>query len=582
MPSAASLSTLHLVVEGVLELERRLSESSTTNEMDNYDQLLDSLQNDTPLMDIVTGRTAMRKPRAKEILDFLSEKRVTCSGDISALKVLTYLDREASRPYISMLNEWLFRGRISDPANEFLVQQRHTIEKDMLDKDYTDDYWEKRYSLRLDGVPTRLEAYKERILLAGKYFNVVRECGGGNVGACEENEPTSSSTGDTVGTFDDPNLPEMIEEAYKISNRALLALLMGSRSIEPRLRSLKRYFFMDSSDYLTHFLDLASHELKKPAKAINTGKLQNLLELVLRQPGSISSHDPYKDDLSVQMNDLSVIDWLIRIVNVSGLMDEHGNPVESGRHRSDGSAPAESNLSGFNALQLDFKVPFPASLVLSRKTIVRYQVLSRHILSLMHVQRNLSHVWQTQCRQGPWKMLLATPTLTRCRLRAFALRAKMLSFIQQMQYFVCVEVIDRNWHTLCTRLEQANTVDELMRHHVDFLDTCLKECMLTNGKLLKIHSKLSIACQNFAIYQPHLARAIAAADEAARNASDAEARTQLDRVIRILDQYEKNFEHHLKVLLDACNYFASMNTSALLSLVARLEWVYHGEAMPRF
>jgi gamma-tubulin complex component 2 len=30
------------------------------------------------------------------------------------------------------------------------------------------------------------------------------------------------------------------------------------------------------------------------------------------------------------------------------------------------------------------------------------------------------------------------------------------------------------------------TVDELMQDHVDFLATCLKECMLTNSKLLKV------------------------------------------------------------------------------------------------
>jgi gamma-tubulin complex component 2 len=32
----------------------------------------------------------------------------------------------------------------------------------------------------------------------------------------------------------------------------------------------------------------------------------------------------------------------------------------------------------------------------------------------------------------------------------------------------------------------VSTVDELMRDHVDFLDTCLEECMLTNSKLLRV------------------------------------------------------------------------------------------------
>lgn len=36
------------------------------------------------------------------------------------------------------------------------------------------------------------------------------------------------------------------------------------------------------------------------------------------------------------------------------------------------------------------------------------------------------------------------------------------------------------------------TVDELMQDHVDFLATCLKECMLTNSKLLRVSPAFSL------------------------------------------------------------------------------------------
>jgi gamma-tubulin complex component 2 len=87
----------------------------------------------------------------------------------------------------------------------------------------------------------------------------------------------------------------------------------------------------------------------------------------------------------------------------------------------------------------------------------------------------------------------------------------MLVFVQQLLYFCTAEVIEPNWQSLMSRLaekeprdgaahppngEESNspgakpgltrTVDELMQDHVDFLDTCLKECMLTNSKLLRV------------------------------------------------------------------------------------------------
>ena len=88
--------------------------------------------------------------------------------------------------------------------------------------------------------------------------------------------------------------------------------------------------------------------------------------------------------------------------------------------------------------------------------------------------------------------------------RAWNLRAKMLVFVQQLLYFCTAEVVEPNWVGLMERVNGASagteltvngrkqvnrTVDELMQDHVDFLDTCLKECMLTQAKLLKVRNE---------------------------------------------------------------------------------------------
>jgi len=62
----------------------------------------------------------------------------------------------------------------------------------------------------------------------------------------------------------------------------------------------------------------------------------------------------------------------------------------------------------------------------------------------------------------------------------------MLVFIQQLEYFCTNEVIEPNWQLLQSRLDKVTTVDQLMQDHIDFLDTCLKEFMLTNSRLLKV------------------------------------------------------------------------------------------------
>lgn len=70
--------------------------------------------------------------------------------------------------------------------------------------------------------------------------------------------------------------------------------------------------------------------------------------------------------------------------------------------------------------------------------------------------------------------------------RIFSLRARMLSFVRQILAFATGEVLEANWRALEGKLAKVQTVDQLLRDHVDFLDTCLKQCMLTTSKLLAV------------------------------------------------------------------------------------------------
>ena len=142
--------------------------------------------------------------------------------------------------------------------------------------------------------------------------------------------------------------------------------------------------------------------------------------------------------------------------------------------------------SGVNALQLDYTVPFPLSLVISRKAVLRYQLLFRHLLALKHIEQLLGTAWIDHVKTATWRNQSSHIRVEKWKSRVWALRSRMLVFIQQLSYFCTNEVIEPNWLNMQSRLEKVTTVDELMRDHIDFLDTCLKECMLTNSKLLRV------------------------------------------------------------------------------------------------
>ncbi|KOS18295.1 Spindle pole body component alp4 [Escovopsis weberi] len=629
LPSCHILHQLYGLAHELLKKNALLDDESEEEDDDtafDYDKIIEKL---TDGGDMVPGNMTGKKIfKGGVVLGIVTRRLESMSGDPAARSLLTSLLRDASRPYMVMLNQWLHHGSINDPHAEFMIREQKSIGRERLERDYIDEYWERRYTIRDHDVPPQLEAVRDKVLLAGKYLNVVRECGGVDVSQVVADLPVS---------FDDTRFLENVNSAYAHANESLMQLLLTTHALPPRLRSLKHYFFLDPSDFFSYFLELGASELRKPVKSVNTGKLQSLLDLVLRQPGTAVSLDPFKEDVKVEMNEITLINSLQRVVNITGI--EQGEALQPLANQP--AVEADKNATGFTSLQLDYSVPFPVSLVISRKTVWRYQALFRFLLSLRHLESQLSTTWQTQTRVVSWSHKGSNQDLELWKRRAWTLRARMLVYVQQVLYFCTAEVIEPNWAKFMSRLRTQDggnaqgqkgqkagltrTVDELMQDHVDFLDTCLKECMLTNSKLLKVNSKLMQTCTIFAAYTNWLSRELeksepdlsgpvkppnmttdqwrrfqatkAANARAAPDGSgsggggkqgqaqaahagdvsaleDAEAR--ISNLSDIIRKWESNFGRHMKILSDSLNHYAATETVVLLSLCARLSTVNQG------
>lgn len=110
-----------------------------------------------------------------------------------------------------------------------------------------------------------------------------------------------------------------IEDAYTYANRTLLNMLLKDQQLVPRLRSLKRFFFLSQSFFVTHLLDLAGPELRRPAKSASIVKLQSLLELTLNT--DIHGEDTmFREDVKVTMAGSGLYEWLLKIISVNGVI----------------------------------------------------------------------------------------------------------------------------------------------------------------------------------------------------------------------------------------------------------------------
>ena len=91
--------------------------------------------------------------------------------------------------------------------------------------------------------------------------------------------------------------------------------------------------------------------------------------------------------------------------------------------------------------------------MLNHKALAQYQMLFRHFFYCKHIERLLSAVWITN-KQTKFLPL----DQFKVYHPSFALRQKMLNLIQNLSYYMSVEVVEPAWHTLAADIASCNTV----------------------------------------------------------------------------------------------------------------------------
>ncbi|GAA5921053.1 hypothetical protein JCM3775_004070 [Rhodotorula graminis] len=558
-----------------------------------------------------------------ETLHLLSSLHTRTRGNPRAAALYAHLVLRASQPYARILVAWIETGRLDDRWDEFCVREQRGYEAAGLDRDFTDEYWERRYTLRGDRpagagagrgsraqgkapaagqqsaaaaaaggiddrprerglargavVPAFLEPWLDKVLLAGKYLNVIRECGiEVEVPVVEGDEARE----DGLVDMQEEGFYRRIETAYTYANKTLLKLLLEEEHLVSRLETIKQYFFINHGDVFTHFLDMADKELGKRKKRIMLERLQTQLDLALLRaapPSTTADGAPaaFKDDLRIVFEDVTVAEWLLKVVNQTGaLVGPDGVQVDAlesaKKAAADKQAKDPGEHTGWDVFNLDYSVTFPLSLVLSRRSITFYQMIFRHLLRLRHLERVFQDTWTEHLKTPAWRRRSPYPELQAWKGRVFALRARMYDFIQQMFDFAVSEVLEVRWAELRAKLEKCETVDELLNDHDDFLNTCTNECLLTNEKLLDLfHQRLFNTCYVYANYTSSFTKIVVTC-EAQANGDWARLGGEFKKHWEFLSRFEIHFNHHISQALSFLQLHAARENSGILPLIVRL------------
>jgi len=497
--------------------------------------------------------------RGANLLSILHERAINAAGDEVGQQMLYRLTRETARPYMVMLERWIRDGELRDHHNEFMINAREELGKEKLQNVYNDSYWEQHYSIVRERIPRFLEPFAEKILNTGKYLNVIRECNQ------KENERQLRKSDTHVEYVMGPNCVRLfegpIEACYQHAAKVLVDLLMNEHNLVARLKSVKRFFLLDQGDFLNQFIDLADDELKMPVSELQSSRLEALLEISIRT--SAADKDPYKDDLKVVLSDKDLITQLMSVILIESSEEETLRRVD----------PQDHGLSGLEALSFDYVVKWPLSLIISRKKIVHYQLLFRFLFYTKHIERIINNAW----RQSNQLMKQYG-----CHLlynRAAILRGKMLNFVLNLQTYVTNEVIEPHWHTLMSTLKTVQNIDQVLNAHDQFLETCLRECHLTNKAIFKMVHKIMAQVTIYINYVNQIHRQI---ESRSTGSLSGEMREEYLRSIfsaqfdRQIAEMDRNFDVLMLRLVDQLRDESKHQKSdAVSNLVVKLDFNHY-------
>eukprot|EP00474_Spongospora_subterranea_P002659 CRZ03117.1 hypothetical protein [Spongospora subterranea] len=406
--------------------------------------------------------------------------KLYCSqGDGVSRQLFHKLMSDVATPYFKMLSQWIHFGVVEDPYEEFQISVRHDLTKDNLEKEFNDAFWDDRYVIRSEMVPSFLSQFSSQILLTGKYLNVLRQC---SLKRCL-NISKKSGANPSSFCFDAPQNGKIIEAAFRIASADLLDVLLTENHLPDHLRCIYRYFLHGQGDFFVNFLDSAEAELSRPSSAQSLNRLQSLLDLAF----SSIPDNPLHDRIHCRLEQYT----LVQKMNVIHTLARE--TLVGGAHPGIDGFTAKASFTGIEAFTLDYNVSWPLSLILSKKALTKYQLIFRHLFYIKHVDRQVGITWKYQQR-------LRELSLSSTFSLSLALRLRMMHFLQNLQFYLTIEVLEPNYRKLEQALlaDDVNTVDRVIEAHDQFLDTCLKECLLTNHNILQSLTSLLSSCLIFA------------------------------------------------------------------------------------
>ena len=511
-----------------------------------------------------------------KLLNTLRRLKIRCGGDSEAERLLTRLENATAKSYLKRLEKWMSEGDCeNDTYEEFFVVEDKRLKPDSLSErfDNNNAYWTEKYVPR-EPTPWFLDdATKVLALNAGKYVNALREI---TVISRETLSSQVTANGEEEGIksivvvdkeekekerkkLSFSNISDVVRAKHDVSNKHFFDELLLSGDIRNKLQLVKATFLLAQGDYLSQFFDSpfkAFEELEKPAKFCDEQKLRDALEVSMKNSSMYAFK--YHEDIKCALEK---------------------------------NSSTSNDARGLETFTLDYKTSFPANVVLSKSTIVKYQALFKHLFRAKVMEKKVCETWATlrrlhkkmhrrQQQQSSSRMEYENPTEEHFLTRDVFVHAnaahwtaqRAISLIQNVLHYATSEVIEPNWATMESEIFSSSTsADDVIKAHAKFLETTARESMLLRPTLLNLYESILQSCSKLCDACEDFERNDEEEEAKLRAAGDYDDREdQMEDFLHRIEFISSEFDERTAAFIDALKDAARFE-SKFESLISRVE-----------
>ena len=455
-------------------------------------------------------------------------------NDTQIKTIYKYLLNKSFIPFFDMIKLWICHGFLENEHDfqEFMIFSPKSYIKEKLNDYYHDLFWETKFILSENNIPTFLQKIATKILFIGKSYNIIKECGKNikcpyeqelemfkdkenedendindiiksNFNIYKKNEIVDFNGNNNYGykksnqmIFETERIIEfenLIDKIYQWINDTLKNILFNEKDLILMIESFKKYYLMEAGDFYNDFIELNLDLLNKGLNKIKEENIYKKDENFIKLPMIKEEEQKNMKIFKYVITNMTVEDLKKYYSNYHKILKSNENDITKITsqlekidriiNRKKSEEPKE-NVKVVECIEIEPEISWPLNLIFSKKNIMKYKLLFRQLIRLKFIEKLL---YNTFIIQQDYKELNIQTKLK----DSFFLRDCMINFIKNLIYYLFNEVIEPNYIKLIKNLENAKSMEEVINYHEKFLDTCLNEGLIIDNLKGKLNDILN-------------------------------------------------------------------------------------------